>query len=250
MNNNLKALLFFLFLPHSIQLQAATDAPPDGEGANNPQILRIDGPSDLGIEYLGNYSAPAHKGRPPYTYGWSGKKGHVPDRRGSVSTFWAEALGNGSITASIVDQNGKTHSMSKTVIVHEEVEVFPQPPVLEEQLQHKTLLLSNVNRTSVTQTPTLSNSVTWNVEFGVSGEYTRKLLLKLSASIKTTRSQTEILTVPVVTPPNTTVDVFVIPTVYNEAGTWKEWRVGLHSSGNYEHRKNEAKRLEYVETPL
>lgn len=249
MNNNLTALFFFV-IPLFGQLEAATGASPDGEGANNPEILRIDGASDLGIHYTGNYSAPAHKGRPAYTYSWSGKNGFVPNKRGYETTFTAQTIGNGSITASIVDRNGKTHSMSKPIIIHEEVEIFPQPAVLEEQLQHKKLLLSNVNRTTVTQTPTLTNIVTWNVELGVSGEYTHKLLLKLAASIKTTRAQTETRTIPVVTPPNTTVDVFVIPTVYHEVGTWKEWRVGLHSSGNYEHRKNKAERLEYVETPL
>jgi hypothetical protein len=221
-------------------------------GANenlDPNIVKIDGPSDLGRAFQGRYSAPAEKGRPPYTYSWQGS-GIVSPTTSANTDFYSTEVGIKSITASIVDQDGKKDSETKTINVHKVIEISSSGSRVEQQTDRKTLGLSSTNSTSVTQTPTFSQSVAWTVKVGVSGTVTVKVIAELSASAEVSRAVTETLTVPVVTPPRTRVDVYVIPTVLLDTGTWKEWGIGLVGNGNYEHRKDESKGLEFVERPL
>lgn len=255
MKNNIIILPICISIIANFQDAFAANPPTENR---DPQILRIDGPTDLGVTddnraYNGTYVAPADYGNPPYKYTWSVVDGNLREEAyGSTARFFSHKIGSVmTITASIKDQDGKTHSLSKSVNIHKEYEVFPSPsPTLEKQTQHRAYVLSVENSTNIQQAVTKTEEVTWRVEIGISPLYKKGLQLELGGKILVSRETKDTLTVPVVAPPKTRIDVYVVPTVFLETGTWKEWQIGMTDSGNYEKRRDESVTYEFIETAL
>lgn len=201
------------------------------------------------------FTANSTCGIEPYTHNWFVSAGSGSHSSGTIKarTFVATLLGNQWVKVIVTDSMGNTGECTKTIIVHEELELS-NAQTTQEYKPDKYLVTFWINRGSGDLDINVSTKTSVNQKTGVtvSGEIPiSKILLKLGASTEIEIKNEYEKASSYKLGGNKRLNLYAIPFVNVIKGDGKQWNCdGTNNTGKYENRTGPSLGWDFEEINL